>query len=358
MRLRAVLSVALTTLWLTGCAGGAMLAEPAVFESDIHQARQVLSTHRLEPPRNLPNAEMQSTLDQVWESLTTPLIRVCRRIFSEGCWTSVNDMRVIVVERDDVNAYADASDFTIGVHAGFLRSAGTDDEVAAVLAHEAAHLLFGHAQKKASNAAGYGLIGGLAGAAIGVALHQPGMDPSYIKDLTDAGWNAAAEIGYLAYSPEMEIEADQFAIYVLKEANRRLSAGTDIIVRLHRGDVPYPVRQGDGWASYLATHPADDYRLAAIRSTLAEISQSGIGRPLFKGEYFGLGSDPRQRGCGDEFRRRWPECLDFQGQSSGTLNWMTKCPSDVPGDFPALWKICGAWYVQCLERPQAGGCYR
>ena len=37
--------------------------------------------------------------------------------------------------------------------------------------------------------------------------------------------------GYVTYSPYMELEADQFAMYVLNNnGNRRLDAGTDLII--------------------------------------------------------------------------------------------------------------------------------
>ena len=131
-------------------------------------------------------------------------------------------MRIVLVPDESVNTYADASNFKIGIHTGFMRSAGDDDEIAAVLAHEAAHLLFGHAQKKASNAATGSLMTGIAMGALGAAMHRPGMDTGYIGDMMEGGFNA----GYLAYSPEMEIEADQFAMYVLKEASRCAASKT------------------------------------------------------------------------------------------------------------------------------------
>ena len=125
-----------------------MLAEPAVYQSDMSQARQALSAHRLAPSLNLSTHEMQPRLMRVWTEIRPSVLGMCRRVFSHGCEQSVNQMRVVVVADESVNAYADASDFTIGIHAGLLRSAGDDDEIAAVVAHEAAHLLFGHAQKK------------------------------------------------------------------------------------------------------------------------------------------------------------------------------------------------------------------
>ena len=79
----------------------------------------------------------------------------------------------------------------------------------------------------------------------------------------------------------MEVEADQFAAYAMKRAGRPLDAILDTIVRLQRGEVPAPVRQGEGWAGYLSTHPADDYRLAAMQRTIADI-EGGSPRPSVK----------------------------------------------------------------------------
>ena len=205
------LAFAFAALWLAGCAGGPILHQPTISQSEMNTARATLATHPLEPSQDLSHTDLKPTLDRVWKETKHPMLLVCRKVF-QGCKQAMGNMRVVVVNRNDVNAYADATDFTIGVHAGFLRAAGDDDEIAAVLAHEAAHLLFGHAQKKASNAAGYGLIGGLAGIALGAALHQPGMDPEYVGDMGEAGFNVGYETGYLAYSPEMELEADQFAM--------------------------------------------------------------------------------------------------------------------------------------------------
>ena len=259
----------------------------------------------------------------MWGELKYPIKAACGRVFANGCGRSVDEMRVVVVNQNDVNAYADSSDRTIGVHAGFLRAAGDDDEIAAVLAHEAAHLLFGHAGKKGSNALGAGLAAGLLTIVAGAAMYHPGTDA--MGELAGDMFEVGSEIGRLAYSPEMELEADQFAMFVLRQANRRLTAGTDLIVRLHRGDVPAPVRRGEGWASYLATHPANDHRLAAMRVTLGDI-RNGATRPLSKAE---RAERQRQRIAQQEEARRqetfasaecvaltreYPDCKWWQGE--------------------------------------------
>ena len=283
MNPQSLLATALAALILAGCAGGPLLHQPDVNQSDVNQARQALASHRLAPSLNLPDNELLPRLDKVWKATRPAIFETCRRVFSHGCDEAMKNMRLVLVPDMSVNAYADPSKFTIGIHKGFMRSAGDDDEIAAVLAHEAAHLLFSHAQKKASNAVGTGVVAGLLTIAVGAAVYQPGMDPNAFGELAGDMFEAGYTSGYVAYSPEMELEADQFAMYVLKQANRRLTAGTDLIVRLHRGEVPAPVRRGDGWAGYLQTHPAGDYRLAAMQSTLEDI-RMGATVPLTKEE--------------------------------------------------------------------------
>ena len=341
----------LAVLSLVGCGGGGpVLVEPVVTHTDVGSARQALATHAIEPPRDLTPGEMEPTLKRTWNITKPAVLAVCERIYPHGtaCAQLVPQIRPIVVPDPSVNAYADASNYTIGVHAGFLRSAGDDAEVVAVLAHEAAHLLFGHAHKKKDSATTGALIGGIAMGALGAAIHQPGMDTEYIGDMVQGGLEAGYAAGYLAYSPEMELEADQFAMYVLREAELRLTAGTDLIVRLHRGDVPTPVRQGDGWASYLNTHPANDYRLAAMRSTQSLIER-GANHPVSK--FWALHIQhhivtsqyvPKLRHengiCGKK-RAQNPNCEWWKGEPAGFL-WAFRCPSPYEFDEYETWKEC------------------
>ena len=125
-------------------------------------------------------------------------------------------------------------------------SAGSDDEIAWVMAQEAAHMMFAYTRKKMANATSAQMATGALAIALDVAVGSPAILDS-AGDISMAGYEA----GYVAYSPEMEIEADQFAAYVLEEAGLRPEATLDMIVRLHRGAVPAPVCQGDGWAGYL-----------------------------------------------------------------------------------------------------------
>ena len=53
--------------------------------------------------------------------------------------------------------------------------------------------------------------------------------------------------------------------------------------------------------------------------------------PLAAGEYLPLGTDSRQANCGDEFRRRWPNCDAYRGRSDG-LGALWQCHDAPPGN--------------------------
>jgi len=270
--MRTTILVACVTL-LCACAGP-LLEEPFVSNSDLTQARNALVTHQLNPSLVLRRDDMRNVLTRAWGRTEPAVRRVCGRVFS-NCGQAIGPMNVVLVADPSVNAYADAQTWQIGVHEGFMRAMGSEEELIAVLGHEAAHLLLGHTNSKVANSNMGMLMGMLAGVAAGTALYQPGMDQQVISDLTTGGMEIGAEIGMLVYSPDMEIEADQFATYVLADLGIRLDAGLDMLVRLSRGDVPAPVRRGEGWAGYIMTHPPHDYRLAAMQATMKRIRSGG-----------------------------------------------------------------------------------
>ena len=264
-----IASVIAPAFFLSACATGTLLVEPLVTETDILQARLDLWTHHIEPSRDLDNVDMHATLLPIWESMKAPILETCMEVFTSNCDVSVSTMNLLLVPDNSINAYANAETFTIGIHAGLMRSAGSDDEIAWVLGHEAAHLMFFHSQKKYQNAMNTALLHGAMMTGLGLAMQQGGMYTGHVADAIPEVMAAGFDIGRTAYSPEMEIEADQFAAYAMKRSGRPMGAILDTIVRLQRGEVPAPVRQGDGWAGYLTTHPADDYRLAAMQRTIA-----------------------------------------------------------------------------------------
>ena len=212
-------------------------------------------------------------LDRVFGPVRASAIDVCRRLNAESASGFSGPARCVEVLISEVtlytreraiNAFADEYD-DIGVFAGLIKTMGTDAELAAVVAHEFSHIMLGHIEMKKKNA-----LGGMA-----IATGLAGVF-SYYSGVTDQKmyqqWQRTGMLaGSRAYSPEMEIEADRLAVYILKEASYPPTAMRDAIVRLHRAKPPRrkgmfsPRRVG-----FLETHPSNDRRIAHILSAVRD----------------------------------------------------------------------------------------
>lgn len=121
------------------------------------------------------------------------------------------------------------------------------DELAFVMAHEAAHHIEGHLARQQQNAvAGSVLLAGLATIAGGNAA-----DISNAQDL-------GAIVGARSYSKEFELEADRLGTLITARAGYRPSLGVEFFYRL-----PDP---GD---RFLGTHPANPERVRVVRDTIS-----------------------------------------------------------------------------------------
>ena len=215
---------------------------------------------------------MKERLDSVLPDIRYATDQVCKRLNLEEarCTEAAFAPVTFYASKGELNAYADLYD-EVGVFGG-LAKISTEEELAAVVAHEFSHVMLGHVQKKVKNAlAGMAIAGGLAAAYAGYT----GTDAStYGEDWMRAGQVA----GSRAYSPEMEIEADRLAVYILKEAGYPPTAMRDVIIRMHRAKPPK--RRGlfrPKQVGFLQTHPSNDRRIAHI---LAAIRDAEANVPL------------------------------------------------------------------------------
>ncbi len=274
----------LLVLAMTACASGPITQPPPISQTDIQNARIHLTTVRPPPPRQIDPSDMLAYIDRLRPNVDPHLLAICRRVFSSNCQTAVSSVRYFVALEDmTINAYQSQDGITFT--AGFLYAAGSDDEVIAVWAHEAAHMLYGHLAKAFSNESLYGLAGSIIGIAVADELFVPGTDPDIYKDMSQSGMELGSQWGRYVFSPEMEIEADQFAVYVLKSGGWRVDAGIDLIARIHQGNVPIAVSDtGRGWAGLFRTHPPHDVRLASMAAEAQRATTTSAMRPMFKFE--------------------------------------------------------------------------
>ena len=266
--MRRTVMIIAAVVGLSGCAQP-LLDIPEPTEAQRTSAQTVLETTRIVRPRGALNFDViLERLDRVPPKIGWASHKVCKRLKprmeSLRCGAALASIPR-VLNGNQINAYADEHD-NIGVFFGLVKAMQTDAELAAVLAHEFAHVMLGHVEKKAKNAAAGLLIGGALAGLYGATTYT---DPSaYSESWMRTGMLA----GSRAYSPEMEIEADRLAVYILNEAGYPPTAMRDVIVRMHRIT---PARKrglsSPSRAGFLDTHPSNDRRIAHILSAIHDV---------------------------------------------------------------------------------------
>ena len=259
--------------WLAGCAGPVTQVPQASLQSWRAAQAEYRDFQGARERTVAPGAEV-AAVDRVWKRVWPAARAVCRRLLDpRRCDASFATMQGRVFADDRrVNAWA-AADGAMGFLGGLVRATGNDDELAAVMAHEMAHVLYEHNQKTSQNTTLGMLVGAGVGLAVGAALHTPGQDPGVIGDMMDAGSQAGRDVGYVVYSPQMELEADHFAAFVLGEAGYDPRKGGRVFIRMAKmrsGDIAAGRRS---FVSYFNTHPADDVRAAQWQESVASVRQ-------------------------------------------------------------------------------------
>ncbi len=259
------------TILLAGCATPHLdIAEPD--DRQKAEAETILKHEKVSPPRNVAADRMVPTVNRVLRRIRLASHAVCTdlKLPEERCKPMLETKVLVYTQEKDINAFADRND-NVSVFGGLVRNMGADAEIAGVLAHEFAHVMLGHVDKKTTNA----LIGGLIlGVLTGVASAAAGsQDQQPVRDMTKVGW----EIGGTAYSPEMEIEADRTAVYILHKAGLPLTALQSALLRMSRARAQRSSGAFAGTVGFLQTHPSDDRRHAHLISAMEDVR---AGKPL------------------------------------------------------------------------------
>ena len=151
---------------------------------------------------------------------------------------------VLLVNDPGLNAYADG--YNVYITSGMLRFAQSDVALQTVIAHELAHNVEGHIDKKLGNA----LLGGLLGAVVRVYTG------------VDAG-EVGAGLGADAFSQDLEREADYISLYMLERAGIDSSQAANFWRRMaveHSSSI-----------RFARTHPTTAERFVNIETTHREI---------------------------------------------------------------------------------------
>ncbi len=170
------------------------------------------------------------------------------------------DYRFFVIDSPAINAFALPGGY-IYVNRGLITYLNSEAELAAVLAHEIAHVTARHSVQQHARgrlAQTAAQVGGLATAVV-TGSGYVGSQISQVASI----W---ARAGLSGYGREHELEADQFGAEYLREAGYDPMAMIDTLTVLKNQEDfrRLTTNQGGGYHGLFASHPRNDQRLQQI----------------------------------------------------------------------------------------------
>lgn len=160
------------------------------------------------------------------------------------------DWEFLVFDNPEPNAFA-LPGGKIGMHSGMLNIARSEDEIAAILAHEVAHVVARHPAEQMSQ-----------DAAIQTVLAATGITEGAVGQLA----RMATGIGQLKFSRDHESEADRIGLEYMARAGYDPRAAVTMWERMQQAaaNVGRPPQ-------FLSTHPHSEGRIAAIEAALPQV---------------------------------------------------------------------------------------
>lgn len=230
-------------LFLAGCAYNPLInREQLILVSDSQVASLAQESWReIETSRALATSTaMQARAE-----------RVANRILrangeAPSAWT------VRVFEDDTLNAFA-LPGGKIGIHSAMIHFCESDDELAAIIGHEIAHVKLRHAAERLSQ-----------DLAMRGAAEVAFPDQSRVRSIFGLG----ATLGViLPYSRRHEFEADRLGLRYQSKAGYAPDAAITLWSRMAAQ------KSGAGTPDWLSTHPTSQARIDALRSEVALIKE-------------------------------------------------------------------------------------
>jgi predicted Zn-dependent protease len=249
-------------LALQGC-GGTAFPLPPVSEREALLAANEIAADPSLPQFPRGGAYYRKAIRRIDAQLTQRVAAICARAETEECHFFFH-----YVDDDEVNAFTDEAG-DIYLHRGLLDYLESDEEIAAVMAHEMGHQIAAHVEESTRSVLLGAMIGGLL---MGGAAAAGGSTPDKTDEMTAEGMGLGGQVGLLSFSKEQEREADLLAAYVLARAGidlRRAGRTFEVLAKLD--DKP--------WASWKNTHPAGAERIVAWRKAIVEVEASSDKLP-------------------------------------------------------------------------------
>jgi predicted Zn-dependent protease len=177
----------------------------------------------------------------------------------------ISGWHFVIVDDDTVNAFAASGGFIL-VNKGLIKLAKSEDELAAVLAHEIAHTVRGHAIGSIKKARMAGVYKEMLDSTVQLDEQQLGTLTKAFEGAMDDMINSMVVKGY---SRDTEFEADKVGIKILADAGYDPQAFIRLLQALEK-------KHGGGGGGFSATHPSAKDRIAKLK---AEAQKLGSREP-------------------------------------------------------------------------------
>jgi predicted Zn-dependent protease len=167
------------------------------------------------------------------------------------------DWEFVVFEDPRINAFV-LPGGKVGFFSGLLEFAGDDDQIGAVMGHEAGHVVARHAAERVSQQLA---------TQVGVAIAEAALSEEYGENAGAIAGALGAGVMYgviLPYSRKHEFEADALGVGLAARAGLDPAGAPRFWERM--------LAQGKGSQvpAFLSTHPADSDRLSRLRDVVAK----------------------------------------------------------------------------------------
>ena len=171
----------------------------------------------------------------------------------------------VIINSSDLNAWA-LPGGKIAINRGLLAALDSEAQLAAVLAHEIAHVTKRHSARMQKKAEGANMLGTLIGLGIGMKA------PEY-RDLAMQGASTLAYGAQANYSRDHELQADKAGMKTMSRAGYDPQAAValqEIFLREAQG------RKNDALSGFFASHPPSQERISENKATAKTLPAGGV----------------------------------------------------------------------------------
>ena len=223
---------------------------------------------------------------EIGQEVAANILGTYKIYYNESLYTYLNSIcNTIVINTDNVNPY---KGYSIGVldtniinafatpgghiliSRGMLKSAKTEDELAAIIAHEISHIQLEHSIKAIKKNTRVQNVGIIATLALAIIAEQQGKSNEDINDIMESGallTSFSTELLNTGYSKKSEYMADEMAIHLLEKTGYNPNSMKTMLENLKNN------KSKNYSLGFGKTHPKPKQRIKKSNKVIKKIEQ-------------------------------------------------------------------------------------